>query len=171
MKIVFLDIDGVCNHSRLYAELVPLHGTTKPSDWIDRECVARVNRICELTGAVILLSSSWRNYVPTPAYPGPIPVLRECGLTADVIGGTPAIEDMNTIVERNGTRWTEVRAWLDEHPEVTQWVALDDCDWRGFPVDHFVRTDMAVGLQDADVERAVNILTSTNPSAMNTISK
>lgn len=151
-------MDGVLNHSRLYSALGPKLGHTVPPDWIDPECVARVNQICERTGAVIIISSSWRYTNITSIFPGVLPVLRQCGLKHEIMGYTPVIEDMNTIMERGGSRWSEISAWLEANPGIEDWVALDDCDWLGFPEGRFVRTDITVGLTDADVEQCVMIL-------------
>ena len=57
-------------------------------------------------------------------------------------------------------RAAEIRAWLSAHPEVEQFVILDD---RGSASDaglaqHFVQTVSTVGLTDADVVRARTIL-------------
>lgn len=160
--VVFLDIDGVCNHRRLYAELSGKRGQTEPADWLDPACVARVDALCARTGAVVVISSSWREYLQT--HERVAEVLASRGLTARVVDGTPRLIDMVALAAADPataeTRWTEVRAWLDAHPEVTRWVILDDCDWPGFPPARFVRTDIRVGITDDDAERAARVLES-----------
>ena len=47
-KAIFLDIDGVLNHS-------------KSKDAIDDKCLANLKRIVEATGALIVLVSSWKS--------------------------------------------------------------------------------------------------------------
>lgn len=162
--VVFLDIDGVLNHERLYrAQHDGKVPWPNPAQWIDRECVARVNDLCERTDARIVISSSWRS-IPIPGQPtigweGATAVLRECGLTADVIGGTPVLDEMpagSPLYVAKG-RWPEIAAWLREHP-TERWVVIDDGAVAVEPRGRLVQTDIAVGLTDVDVERAVAIL-------------
>lgn len=118
--IVFLDIDGVLNHWRLYAELEERAGHTAPADWLDRECIARLDALCDATGAEVVISSSWRLYGEekgvTPGWRWAADVLREAGLRATVIDGTPDLREHyaplygETRVERS--RWHEIWAWL-----------------------------------------------------------
>lgn len=153
--VVFLDIDGVLNHAMLYAQLQGRHGSTEPVDWIDPACVARLDALCERTGAVIVLSSSWRRIFGVEHT---FDVLRAAGLATVVIDGTPmhgATEPGENVVNE---RWGEIRAWLDEHDTHASWVILDDAELADAPAERFVRTSIAVGLTDADVERAVAIL-------------
>lgn len=115
--VVFADIDGVLNHNRIYAECREKAGKTIPSDWLDPECIANLNRLCERSGAVIVISSGWRKYLNGHA--NVAKVLQEKGLTATVIGETPDLgEDSN--------RWLEIAAWLQTNPRVTKFVVLDD---------------------------------------------
>jgi len=155
MRVVFLDIDGVLNHSAHYTSLAPRLGHTTPVDWIDRTCVARLDALCERTGAAVVVSSSWRIYLRDKG--GAAPVLAAAGLRAPVIGETP---DHTTETDRETViagRWGEIRAWLDAHPEVTGYVVLDDCEVTA-PTARFVRTSIAVGLTDEDCERAAMAL-------------
>lgn len=60
MKVIFLDIDGVLNYTKWYTnERNPgnLHG--QEGD-LDPLCVDRIIRICEETGAKVVISSDWR---------------------------------------------------------------------------------------------------------------
>ena len=61
MKIIFLDIDGVLNTSETYIQRRKEYEKTKR--WnveIDLERVARLKYIINMTGAKVVLSSSWR---------------------------------------------------------------------------------------------------------------
>jgi len=164
--VVFLDIDGVCNHQRLYdARKASERPWPLASDWIDRECVARVDHLCARSWADVVISSSWRAYATIPGaslgfWRGAAEVLQSCGLTANVIGATP---DHRTQAMRDAfehaPRWPEIAEWITGHPWAEQWVIIDDCEMLGVPADRHVRTDIAVGLTDADAERAIAILT------------
>jgi hypothetical protein len=166
IPVVVLDLDGVVNHQRLYDANLARGTPTPPEGWIDRACIARINSICERTGARIVISSSWRTYETIRGQPvgglvGTVAVLRACGLTAEVIGATP---DHATPEQRErhqrADRWPEIHEWLAAHPEVGAWVVLDDSELPGVPAAAFVRTDIAVGITDADVERAVRVLSA-----------
>lgn len=153
--VVFLDIDGVLNHQRLYDLHADRGGATEPVDWIDKACVARLDALCERTGAVIVLSSSWRRIFGVEHT---FDVLRAAGLATVVIDGTPMHGASGPDEHVVDERWGEIRAWLDEHDTHASWVILDDAELADAPAERFVRTDRAVGLSDADVERAVAIL-------------
>jgi hypothetical protein len=161
--VIFLDIDGVLNHHETYRLCAQRPGQTAPADWLDPACVARVNALCERTGAVLVISSSWREYLDgwrgvaavLAARGLTAAVLAARGLTAAVIDQTPDRATREGLLWTTGTRWDEIDYWLTWHPDVTRWVVLDDCEvGAACPREHFVRTDIAVGLTDADVERA-----------------
>lgn len=84
MRIVFLDIDGVLNHSAtrgaMWSEDEPLPIPIAP------ECMARLNRLIAETGAKIVISSSWRLFA---RWEDLGPALMRHGLVGDVIGETP----------------------------------------------------------------------------------
>ena len=87
-------------------------------------------------------------------------MLRDAGLTAPVLGATPEanplpLEDDQRV--RKG-RGYEIRAWLRRHPRVKRYVVLDDLKLLRVPWSRFVRTDLAVGLTDADCAKARAIL-------------
>lgn len=160
IKVLFLDIDGVLNHDaqREARKRVPIEHRVE-GDWIDPVCVARVQAICDRTGAVIVLSSSWREMV---GFDRTLKVLRAKGLTAEVIGQTPTSVPAGKWLVVALTRWQEIQAWLEAHPEVIQYAVLDD-DAEGTPEDVYVYTKFSEGITDAHVERAVDLLT-TDPN-------
>lgn len=58
-------------------------------------------------------------------------------------------------------RGEEIQMWLDEHPEVTNYVIIDDDnDMLDSQESHLVQTSWYDGIQDYNVERAINILNS-----------
>ena len=155
--IVFLDFDGVLNHDewtrkrRARQEPWPTD-----ADLIDPACVARLQRLVDNTGAAIVISSAWRAIVGRTRSAA---ALRQRGLIADVLGGTPIFDGTQhgSAVMTSDGRAQEIHAWLYGNALVTRWVVLDD---NHVEVDRrrFVRTDPAVGLTDADVDRAIAIL-------------
>lgn len=146
--IIFLDFDGVIGAGRVWAQNETKRWTS-PAGWLDPALIARLNRLVRRTGADVVLSTSWRKYL-TPR--STVAVLRACGFTGRVIGAT---EVMGEGVEQ---RHREVERWLRERPAVTRWAAVDDCE-IALPPERFVRTHAVHGLTDADVDRAIAILT------------
>ena len=154
--MVFLDIDGVLNHHGVYAQCAEHPEATKPEDWLDPACIARLNTICERTGAVIVISSSWREYLH--GWEGVRDVLALRGLTAEVIDHTVMVTDRVRMGWYDGLRWDEIQLWLTEHPGVTHYVVLEDALIDGVPEDHLVQTTLREGLTPELAERAVALL-------------
>lgn len=161
MRVVFLDIDGVLNHcatrgpSATEGEPLPIP--------IAPECMSRLNRLIAETGAKVVISSSWRLFT---SWEHLGPALVRHGLMAEVIGETPdlvndapwlerwrAREGAPFAYERMERGW-EIREWLAAHPEVEQFVILDDCSDMAELKPCLVLTDPIAGLDDPDVERA-----------------
>ena len=135
------DFDGVLNGNDWLSTL-PLSLAVTPD--FDPACCARLQRIIDATGAVIVVSSSWRERVRVTWLRE---VLANNGIKATVIGVTPI----------KAYRHEEIQAWLDERPHVTNYCALDDVALPGLEYNR-VRTDERTGLTDADVEKAIAIL-------------
>jgi len=55
MKLIFLDVDGVLNHSKS-----PGWVGAEDNHVLDKDCVDQINRVILQTGAKVVLSSSWR---------------------------------------------------------------------------------------------------------------
>lgn len=145
---MFVDFDGVLGAGRVWAQNEQRRWTS-PAGWLDPVLIARLNRLVRRAGADAVLSTSWRRYLGAQSVAG---VLRACGFTGHVIGAT---EVMGEGVDE---RHSEVERWVREHPGTARWVAIDDCE-IALPASRFVRTHAVHGLTDADVDRAVAILT------------
>jgi hypothetical protein len=151
VKIVFLDFDGVLNHRAWLREhwLRECPGEVIVSGKLalDPAAIQRVNRILRKTGARVVVSSAWRLLHS-------LDELRELlalrGFHGQVIDATPYIDEE--------PRGLEIRAWLDAHPEVTAFVALDDATDMDPVRERWVQTTFEHGLQDEHVERAVALL-------------
>ena len=67
------------------------------------------------------------------------------------------------VTERLGpaSRGKEIKKWLDEHPGIEKYVILDDDDFDMLPEQKpfLIQTDWAGGIEDDDVEKAIEILT------------
>lgn len=162
IAVVFLDIDGVLNG-----------GWCKEFefDWTKPEAVAAFNRIMAETGARVVVSSSWRlenSLNDIKAF------LFDHGIdsTIEFIGVTPEIdfevEWHGDLLELPDARIKEIRAWLNQHPEVQHFVVLDDQDIR-LDVNNDVKSDSEIesrwvrtiyeeGLTEEQADTAVRIM-------------
>ncbi len=156
MKVIFLDIDGVLNHENHYKWLMetdeptPLQQVYPYSEFNPESCKI-LNRIIDETGAKIVLSSSWRldgiNRINS--------LFKHFGL--------PRLYDITpSLCERFGSlcRGKEIDKWLNEHPEVTKYVILDDdTDMEEHQLPFFIKTDpYKDGLNNEVANKAIKIL-------------
>lgn len=149
--VVFLDIDGVLNSTQFMESILPSTNRSKIV-LIDRRAVERLNRLCLTTGAQVVVSSTWR-YSRTLAQLRN--VLVDHGFEGTVLGMTPKMS--------SAPRGEEIQAWLDNAPlyglETTRFIIIDDnAEDMLHLSDRLVQTLQTVGLQDADVDMAIDML-------------
>ena len=142
MKVVFLDVDGVLSKFGTKGN-GPL-GLSKP-------LMRNLSFLVKSSKAKIVLSSSWRMY-PENRFKL-ARTLRYKGLK--ISSSTPVIDGGD-----QRTRQQEIEQWLKEHPEVTDYVILDDIpDYFSKPLaDHLVVCDPEVGLTEDKAAEALEIL-------------
>lgn len=163
MKVIFLDFDGVI--------------TTYNSKWkIDMNNIKIINDICDKTNAKIVVTSSWRighrgdvlafngyltQYIIEHNYLDNVQDTFD-KFIGNIVGMTESI---------GGWRGDEIKLYMSEHPEVENYVILDDdsdmCDYQLF---NFVQTDTYEGITERDAKLCVDILNGTeviNPIRMN----
>lgn len=122
---IFLDFDGVLNDRAWLFQRASL-GIRSDLDSVctplDPVRCSRLQSLCDQTQAQIVLATGWRRHVSTDAL---IQVLRAGGVTARVIGaiGLPTVGGVGASFD---ARAESTREWLGEHPEVTNFVVLDD---------------------------------------------
>ena len=166
IKIVFMDCDGVINSTSFYvSDRCPgnLHG--QEGD-IDPECVERILRVVNETGAKIVLSSDWRI-----SWPGSLIRLEKAGFPEGlIIDKTPELiwtmisrsDYMNSDEEDTRyeySRGREIDMWLEAHPECTNYCIIDDrTDFTEEQQPHFVHVDPYIGITDDNADIAVMIL-------------
>lgn len=152
MKVIFCDVDGVLNNARTKARSPS--GYTGVSDTL----IKNLKRIVTETGAVIVLSSDWRLVCDDPEHGKDYRYL----IRKLRFAGNLKITDHTADISWR-LRGLEIRTYLNEHPQVTEYVVLDDLPFRDFLSNgllaNLVLTDPKEGLTDADVERAIRILT------------
>lgn len=131
MKILFLDIDGVLNCRSGYQRDKP-----KRMQYMTAECVEALNYIVrEVSDLKIVISSSWRFAFPMQEI---IAMLGEAGNA--VIDNTPRTRLSDDV------RGNEIQAWLDAHPEVENFVILDDNSDMRHLIWRLRKTDFETGL-------------------------
>ena len=154
MKTIFLDIDGVCNCSTTTKRLQSASEFT----FVDTRKVLRLRDIVERTGAKLVLSSTWRFGADPKAFYLEREALRElvaefrrlrCPLWFDVTPYLPRAK-----------RWQEINAWLILHPEVEDYIILDDWGEDEFRpmMDRLVKCDARFGLTKERAELAIQML-------------
>lgn len=142
--IIFLDIDGV-----LITRKSP--NMTTP----DHSCVQRLNYLLAKTGANIVLSSTWRK----AGYDKMKNVLGEWGVIVDLFDVTPDLSQRRESGVIGGVeRGDEIAKWLSLHPNIDQFVILDDERDMGDLLPHLVQTDFEEGLTLWHVELAMDQL-------------
>jgi hypothetical protein len=139
MKIIFLDNDGVICLSNNWGSRLKKPGfedklgpLDSRMDNFDPKAVAVLNSIIEETGAELVISSDWKLH-------GSLEEIQEMyrfrGIKAP-IDITPNLMDFDPDFAGlcnwkgwfNTARIVEIKKWLEAHPNVTQWVAVDDFD-------------------------------------------
>ena len=155
MKVIFLDVDGVLNEVSTE--------TRSPSGFqgVDDNKIEQLARIVKKTGAVIVLSSTWRYEFmqdePNSVSPDGeylVNKLKEHGL--EIFGMTDNLG--------GHIRGKEIYKWLTNSPEpVSHYVILDDNFFRDFDyyliTKYWVRTNyLSGGLTKEAANRAIAIL-------------
>ena len=131
MKIIFLDFDGVLVTPRTHIGMAGKRLTMRDFDPV---AIGMINRLCEETESTIVISSTWRFFDgkqrqiifgkdcedPTGNF-DLRKHIRSLGLTA------PIHDDWQTFrVKLSASRGMEIRDWLEDHPDVTIYIAIDD---------------------------------------------
>lgn len=131
MKILFLDIDGVLNRHDTEERCGRYLG-------VDRRLSDKFLAWLRTTDVDVVLSSTWRKHLDMFNH------LNEAGI--HWIGSTPHIP--------SAERGLEIRTWLHEHPEVTEFAILDDmADMLPEQLPNFVQTDTDIGIEDKHIEK------------------
>jgi hypothetical protein len=160
MKVLFLDVDGVLN-SKSYVRRAGgtfNHGAKILPDMdphmarnlhmLDPEPCGRLHRILSVTGAKVVLSSSWRYGTTTVEM---AELLRLRGCTTHFVGWTPTLN-----LYRG--RGKEIDAWLKVNPEVTQFAIVDDDSDMDPHMDRLVKTSWDTGMLDEHADRLIQML-------------
>lgn len=153
-KIVFLDVDGVLNNWAWLGRMEGVEGAFgDPTNHFDPACVALLNEIIDVTGAGIILSTSWRHIHPADELVG---ILRSVGVRGAILGETPTGGHYDS-------RYREILGWLELNLYKDLYVILDDCVGRHEAAtpeeaEKIIHTTMNHGLLKSDVVHAIHVL-------------
>jgi hypothetical protein len=164
MKVIFLDNDGVICLSNNWGGRIKKwanYRSENPNssqfkqdapvsvrfDDFDQKAVKVLNSILEKTGAEIVVSSDWR-YHATLEELGEY--YKSQGIIKAPISTTSSTQDIEPEMwkvlrfraDLELERSIEILHWLSKHPEVTNWVAVDDLNMSvDFLSNHFTSKD------------------------------
>ena len=157
MKAIFLDFDGVI--------------TIPPCWYIKAGKLKWIKKIVDETGAKIVVSSSWRasniedtiNKVIGRPKRGPQNKML-CWFVDNLYDVTPW-------VGLGGGRGGQIQKYLNEHPEIENYVIIDDDnDMWDSQLYHFVQTNFEDGITETEANRAIKVLNRLfiqNPMSLN----
>lgn len=151
MKVIFLDHDGVICLSNCWGSRFKTNDETIDSafDRFDRKALKVLNEILDETDAEIVVSSDWRLHATLEQLQE---LYKVRGIHKVPISTTGDPDAIFKDLERG--RIQEIKDWLADHPEVTQWVAVDDLEM--FDLDNFVHTPrMSEGIKQSGVKEKI----------------
>lgn len=149
MKIIFLDIDGVLNHESWYEKRLEFD-LQYPLCEFDPKSIEYLNNITDITGAKIIISSSWR------FNPDIVNILYKAGITGEIIGCTPDL--YNTYGSL--CRGKEIDVVLNKQPDIERYIILDDdTDIEEHQLPYFIKTNAnGSGLNKTIMNKSIKIL-------------
>lgn len=151
MKIIFLDIDGVLNNVEHCEQLDQLLGKEQywaliravsqmPFDY--RSCLL-IKKMIDKTGAKVVLSSTWRANIKN------IEIIEKFA-QIKISDRTPILHTI---------RGKEIKKYILEHPDITQYVIIDDdSDMLPEQIENFCLIDRNVGFTEKDFKKCMEIL-------------
>ena len=135
-RVAFLDFDGV--FTLTYGRVA---GTEK---YVKAGAVALIDAAFQELGIKIVVSSSWRigeDHLRLSTY-------------LDLAGFVTNLHDDFKTKSLDGFRGNEVAEWLSRHPEVKEWVIIDDeSDFHQDQLDRLVHCDYVEGFSARDYLR------------------
>jgi len=147
-RILFLDIDGVLNSEEYYRNSC---NSGKDFSRFDPSSVSFIKALVEEFSLNIVISSTWR-----------------CGAIAKLMHELKRnklldylYHDWFTPVIHPAHRGTEIKLWLDLHPEITDYVIIDDdSNILEEQKNNFVKTSTHLGMNNEHYNRVRAIFSS-----------
>ena len=143
-KVLFLDIDGVlCTFRAHFA-----YGRGLLLKVWDPTSCQLIHRLCEKFDLKIVVSSNWKNDPELPEY------LHKYDLSS-FLHPDSKIPTVLTATLRG----QEVKAWLDKHPEVIEYIIVDDdSDFLEDQMSRLILTENAEGFGAKDYQKMEGLL-------------
>ena len=166
-RFLFLDIDGVLNTNQFLQQQFLLHEEhvvdyNDPANHIMPEKVDLINHLVKETGALVVLSSSWRIVVGVAKTQES---LNHRGATFEIFGATRNRVEVTGRMSQFIPRWVEIQDFLlrTGKQHIENFVILDDLDEASNDEmrSQFIQTDPNVGLSNEQFEQAISILNGT----------
>ena len=185
MKVIFLDLDGtIClsnnwgGRSKKWTKYRSKNPETSRYimdapvevrfDDFDKKAIKVLNEILEETGAEIVVSSDWRCHANLEELGD---YYQSQGILKKPVGVTKLLGQCNQPEnypwmekwDLEQSRSLEIFQYLHDHPEVTQWVAVDDLNmgkngesWKDWGLDNFVLTpSSSEGIKQSGIKEKV----------------
>jgi hypothetical protein len=138
MKIIFLDIDGVIN---------PWMSEKGPGGKFGKQALENFKLILEaVQEAYVVITSTWRDHYTLSQMKV---FFKEAGIEPNrILDITPDLRRVEGMIRHYPGRNEEILAWLDQHPEVENFVIIDDVDQEQMEgmEEHFFQTKFEEGL-------------------------
>lgn len=147
-KLIFLDVDGVLNSTKFAVKMLEEDNVRiYAEDLLDPHSLRLLKRLVDETGALLILSSSWRK----------IPESRR-NLERQLEQHGMWIADSTPC--KGGERGDEITAWFSMIPSAQKcrYVILDDDSDMTVHMKHLVQTSFDTGLTREHVDKAIKIL-------------
>lgn len=158
-----MDIDGVLNTQEWHSRMTKETPKDEFGYAFDPVAVSNIARIIDETGAVIVISSSWKFYG--------VVKLRQMwkirNLPGTIFDITPNTVSDEMLLNANleefqlgVCRGNEIKEWLSSHKgEITNYVIIDDFDdLLPEQMSHAVITNTLIVISESDAEKAITIL-------------
>ena len=157
MKVIFLDFDGVMD-TAYYDHVLAKEGKPGNDEYgiiFDPNSIQNLKHIIEMTGADIVVTSSWKYFMSYKDFLDMWEARKLPGFVTDV---TPNIHGSRL-------RGDEIDAWLKDCKSECQYIILDDLGAENFNV-HQIQRLLVVnpfyGIDEDIADRAIRLLNQTN---------
>ncbi len=164
-KVIFLDIDGVLNST-----ICNKNNQCEISDrsLIDPDKVKLLSEIVSKTEASIVLHSGWRFWFNKDIQPlrkesqQLVELLKKSYIFISDITPDFSTKEIRKTKKFSRVKAKEILAWLHEHPDVEEWIVIDDLCLHNDEIKiHQVKINQITGLTQEDVDLAIDMLHET----------
>lgn len=142
MRVLFLDFDGVLNTFTKFSH----------AGHFSKPACGNLNSLLErASDLLIVVTSAWRRHGLERVKE----ILQSNGIDSNRVIG---ITEYDNVAEGSVPRGVYIDRWLKQHPEVYQFVIIDDQSDMNELRSHLVKTNSWIGLTASDIKQALEIL-------------